>query len=164
MSVTSYGWLVLAFPLGGSLLIALTSKSLPVRALGIIGTLAILLSFLSAVAMFVKLQDLDEGSRQVVSVGWDYAKTVGIDAQISILVDPLSTMMCLVVAGVSTLIHLYSVAYMGGDRGYARFFSYLNFFVFSMLLLVLAANFFLLIIGWAFVGAASYMLISFWYR
>jgi NADH-quinone oxidoreductase subunit L len=73
-------------------------------------------------------------------------------------------MMCLVVAGVSTLIHLYSVAYMGGDRGYARFFSYLNFFVFSMLLLVLAANFFLLIIGWAFVGAASYFLISFWYR
>jgi NADH-quinone oxidoreductase subunit L len=164
MSVTSYGWLVLAFPLGGSLLIALTSKSLPVRAHGIIGTLAILLSFLSAVAMFVKLQDLDEGSRQVVSVGWDYAKTVGIDAQISILVDPLSTMMCLVVAGVSTLIHLYSVSYMGGDRGYARFFSYLNFFVFSMLLLVLAANFFLLIIGWAFVGAASYFLISFWYR
>ena len=73
-------------------------------------------------------------------------------------------MMCLVVAGVSTLIHLYSVAYMGGDRGYTRFFAYLNFFVFSMLLLVLASNFFLLIVGWAFVGAASYMLISFWYR
>ena len=72
--------------------------------------------------------------------------------------------MCLVVAGVSTLIHLYSVAYMGGDRGYTRFFAYLNFFVFSMLLLVLAANFFLLIVGWAFVGAASYFLISFWYR
>ena len=95
---------------------------------------------------------------------WDYASTVGVDAQISILIDPLSTMMCLVVAGVSTLIHLYSVAYMGGDRGYTRFFAYLNFFVFSMLLLVLAANFFLLIVGWAFVGAASYFLISFWYR
>ena len=72
--------------------------------------------------------------------------------------------MMLVVSGVSTLIHLYSVAYMGGDRGYTRFFAYLNFFVFSMLLLVLAANFFLLIVGWAFVGAASYLLISFWYR
>jgi NADH-quinone oxidoreductase subunit L len=65
---------------------------------------------------------------------------------------------------VSTLIHLYSVAYMGGDRGYSRFFAYLNYFVFSMLLLVLAGNFVLLIVGWAFVGAASYMLISFWYR
>ena len=72
--------------------------------------------------------------------------------------------MCLVVTGVSTLIHLYSVAYMSGDRGYARFFAYLNFFVFSMLLLVLAGNFLLLIVGWAFVGAASYLLISFWYR
>src|SRR4029079_10155685 len=68
------------------------------------------------------------------------------------------------VSGVSMLIHLYSVAYMGGDRGYARFFAYLNFFVFSMLLLVEAAHFVLLIIGWAFVGAASYFLISFWYR
>src|SRR5690242_9014721 len=164
MSVTTYGWLVLAFPLGGSLLIGLTFKTLPSRLHGIIGTLAILLSFLAAVGMFIKLQDLDEGSRQVVSVGWDYATTLGVNAQIAILVDPLSTMMCLVVAGVSTLIHLYSVAYMGGDRGYTRFFAYLNFFVFSMLLLVLASNFFLLIIGWAFVGAASYFLISFWYR
>src|SRR3954468_10759546 len=164
MSVTTYGWLVLAFPLAGSILIALTYRALPQRAHGIIGTLAILLAFLSAVAMFLKLQDLGEDSRQVVSVGWDYAKTVGIDAQVAILVDPLSTLMCLIVAGVSTLIHLYSVAYMGGDRGYTRFFAYLNFFVFSMLLLVLASNFFLLIIGWAFVGAASYFLISFWYR
>ena len=72
--------------------------------------------------------------------------------------------MCLVVSGVSFLIHLYSVSYMTSDSGYARFFAYLNFFVFSMLLLVLAANFVLLIVGWAFVGAASYLLISFWYR
>ena len=82
----------------------------------------------------------------------------------AILVDPLSVFMCLVVSGVSFLIHVYSVAYMGGDRGYTRYFAYLNFFVFSMLLLVLAANFVLLIVGWAFVGAASYLLISFWYR
>ena len=68
--------------------------------------------------------------------------------------------MALVVSGVSTLIHLYSVSYMASDRGYTRFFAYLNFFVFSMLLLVLAGNFFFLIVGWAFVGAASYLLIS----
>ena len=72
--------------------------------------------------------------------------------------------MALTVTGVSTLIHLYSVSYMGSDRGYTRFFAYLNFFVFSMLLLVLAGNFLILIVGWAFVGAASYLLISFWYR
>ena len=84
----------------------------------------------------------------------------GVKADLSILVDPLAVVMCLVVSGVSFLIHLYSVAYMDSDRGYVRFFAYLNFFVFSMLLLVLAANFVLLIVGWAFVGAASYLLIS----
>src|SRR5947208_4002845 len=72
--------------------------------------------------------------------------------------------MAVTVSGISTLIHLYSVSYMERDRGYARYFSYLNFFVFSMLLLVLAGNFLVLIIGWAFVGAASYLLISYWYR
>ncbi len=82
----------------------------------------------------------------------------------SILVDPLSVFMALVVSGVSTLIHLYSVSYMTGDRGFRRYFAYLNYFVFSMLLLILAGNFVLLIVGWAFVGAASYLLISFWYR
>jgi NADH-quinone oxidoreductase subunit L len=164
LSINTFGWLVLIFPLAGAILIGLTFKTLPSRLHGVIGTLAILLSFLSAVGMFTKLQDRAEDSKQVVSVAWNYVSTVGIDAQLSILMDPLSTMMCLVVAGVSTLIHLYSTAYMGGDRGYSRFFAYLNFFVFSMLLLVLAANFFILIVGWAFVGAASYMLISFWYR
>ncbi len=72
--------------------------------------------------------------------------------------------MCLIVSGVSALIHLYSTAYMKSDDGFRRFFSYLNFFVFSMLLLVLAGNFVLLTVGWAFVGFASYALISFWYR
>src|SRR6202007_3357900 len=84
--------------------------------------------------------------------------TVGIDAQVSILVDPLSVFMILIVTGVSTLIHLYSVTYLKEDRGFVRFF------VFWMLLLVLAGNFVLLIVGWALVGAASYLLISFWYR
>ncbi len=72
--------------------------------------------------------------------------------------------MILVVSGVSTLIHLYSISYLKSDRGLRRYFAYLNFFVFSMLVLVLAGNFVLLIVGWAFVGAASYLLISFWYR
>ena len=164
MSLETYAWLVLAFPLAGMLLIAFTSQVLPARVHGAIGTLAIFLSFLAAIGVFAKLQGLDAEHRQVVAVGWDYAKAAGIDAQVSLLIDPLSCLMILVVSGVSTLIHLYSVAYMRGDRGYARFFAYLNYFVFSMLLLVLAGNFVILIVGWAFVGAASYMLISFWYR
>ena len=123
MSLSTYGWLVLIFPLAGSILIALTFKALPQRVHGVIGVLAIFLSFLSAVGMLIALGDRSEESKQVVSVAWNYAQTVGIDAQLSILIDPLSVLMCLVVAGVSTLIHIYAFAYMGGDRGYTRFFA-----------------------------------------
>jgi NADH-quinone oxidoreductase subunit L len=164
MAATTYGWLVLGFPLLGTLIIGLGYRKLSGKAAGIIGTAAIALAFLNAVAALIKLQDRPHEHRQLVSTLWNYAATAGIDAKLSILVDPLSVFMILVVTGVSTLIHLYSVSYMAGDRGYNRFFAYLNFFVFSMLLLVLAGNFLLLIVGWAFVGAASYLLISFWYR
>jgi NADH-quinone oxidoreductase subunit L len=161
---TTYGWLVLAFPLLGTITIGAGYRKLPGRTAGWIGTAAIGLAFLAALATLVSLQGHASDHRQLVSSLWNYASTVGIDAQMSILVDPLSVFMILVVTGVSTTIHLYSVSYMDEDRGFARYFSYLNFFVFSMLLLVLAGNFLLLIVGWAFVGAASYLLISFWYR
>src|SRR5215210_2603679 len=156
MSATSYGWLVLAFPLAGTLIIALGWRVLPGRLPGWIGSAAIFLSFLASIGALVDLLDHPEDDRQLVDSAWTYASTSDFVVDLAILVDPLSVFMCLVVSGVSFLIHLYSVAYMGGDRGYARYFSYLNFFVFSMLLLVLAANFVILIIGWAFVGAASY--------
>ncbi|MDX6679325.1 MAG: NADH-quinone oxidoreductase subunit, partial [Solirubrobacteraceae bacterium] len=163
-SVELFGWLTLGFPLAGTIAVALLGPRLPGRGSGYLATSALALSFASAIGALISLQGLGEEHRQVRAVGWDYAKTVGVDAQVSLLIDPLSVFMILVVAGVSTLIHMYSVAYIDSDRGYVRFFSYLNFFVFSMLLLVLAGNFLVLIVGWAFVGAASYMLISFWYR
>ncbi|HEY4824059.1 MAG TPA: NADH-quinone oxidoreductase subunit L, partial [Solirubrobacteraceae bacterium] len=164
MTQTTYGWLVLAFPLLGTLTIGLGYRKLPGRSAGWIGTGAIFLAFLASLGALIKMQGLVPEHRQMVSSLWSYASTVGVDAQMSILVDPLSVFMILVVTGVSTLIHLYSISYMTEDRGFARYFAYLNFFVFSMLLLVLAGNFVLLIAGWAFVGAASYLLISFWYR
>ena len=82
----------------------------------------------------------------------------------SILVDPLSVVMLLVVTGVGFLIHAYSVGYMHGDREETRFFAYLNLFVFSMLLLVLAGNFVFLLAGWGLVGLSSYLLIGFWWQ
>jgi NADH-quinone oxidoreductase subunit L len=159
-----FAWVTLLAPLAGTIVVALAGGRLPGRAPGYVATGAMALSFASAIGALVALQGLAEEHRQVRAVAWDYARSVGIDAQISLLIDPLSVFMILVVAGVSTLIHCYSIAYLDSDRGYVRFFAYLNFFVFSMLLLVLAGNFLLLIVGWAFVGAASYMLISFWYR
>src|SRR4051794_29731892 len=131
---------------------------------GWIGTTAIALSFASSIGALVSLLDRPHEERSAISNAFNYLNIAGLHAKLGILVDPLAVFMCLVVSGVSMLIHLYSVAYMDSDRGYVRFFSYLNFFVFSMLLLVLASNFVLLIVGWAFVGAASYLLISFWYR
>src|ERR671932_1041524 len=157
-------WLILLCPLLGCVVVGLGFRVLPARVVGGLGTIAIAAAFVFALNTTLHLQDRGEEQRQVVYTAWNYAVTSGVDAKLTILVDPLSMFMALVVSGVSTLIHLYSVAYLGGDRGYARFFAYLNYFVFSMLLLVLAGNFLLLIIGWAFVGAASYLLISFWYR
>ncbi len=164
MSPTTFGWLILLCPLVGCIVIALGYRVERGTVPGWIGTLAIALSFAFSVGALVSLLGHSENDRELTSSLWDYAFTVGVNAKLSILVDPLSVFMALVVSGVSTLIHLYSVAYMKSDRGYTRFFSYMNFFVFSMLLLVLAGNFLLLIVGWAFVGAASYLLISFWYR
>jgi NADH-quinone oxidoreductase subunit L len=164
MSPTTFGWLVLLCPLLGTVVIALGYRRLPGRSAGVIGTLAIALAFAFAIAAVISLQGRSPAHRQVTSTLWNYATTAGVDAKLSILVDPLSLFMALVVSGVSMLIHLYSISYMWEDRGYVRYFAYLNFFVFSMLVLVLAGNFVLLIVGWAFVGAASYLLISFWYR
>jgi NADH-quinone oxidoreductase subunit L len=159
-----WGWLILLFPLWGTILISLAWRSLPGRTAGWLASAAILGSFVSSIGAFVSLLDKEPEQRRVVSNAFDYVKSAGVNVDLGILVDPLSVFMCLVVSGVSFLIHVYSVAYMSSDGGYRRYFAYLNFFVFSMLLLVLAGNFVLLIVGWAFVGAASYLLISFWYR
>jgi NADH-quinone oxidoreductase subunit L len=157
-------WLVLAFPLAGTLICAFGWRALPGRSAGWIATGAIGASFISAIGALVMLQDHAAEERELTSSLYDYASAAGLEIEVGILVDPLSVFMCLVVSGVSALIHLYSVSYMTSDAGFARYFTYLNFFVFSMLLLVLAGNFALLIVGWAFVGFASYALISFWYR
>jgi NADH-quinone oxidoreductase subunit L len=164
MAMTTFAWLVLLCPLVGTILIGLGHRWLPGRTAGWLGTLAIGLSFVFAVLTLIAMLNRGESHRVLTSTLWNYNFTSGVDGKLQILVDPLSVFMILVVSGVSTLIHLYSVSYMFKDRGFRRYFSYLNYFVFSMLLLVLAGNFLLLIVGWAFVGAASYMLISFWYR
>src|SRR3954454_14603339 len=145
MSTGTWGWLILAFPLACCIIVALGWRVWPGRTAGWLGTLAIALAFVASLGAFFSLLSKDPEHRQVVSNAFDYINIAGLHVKLGILVDPLSVFMCLVVSGVSMLIHVYSVAYMNSDRGYTRFFSYLNFFVFSMLLLVLASNFILLI-------------------
>jgi NADH-quinone oxidoreductase subunit L len=164
MSATTFGWLILLCPLVGTTVIGLAFRRLPGRSAGWIATSMIALSFAFSIAALMSLLHHGAGHRELTSTLWRYDSSVGVDAKLSILVDPLSVFMALVVSGVSALIHLYSVSYMTSDRGDSRYFAYLNYFVLSMLLLVLAGNFLLLIVGWASVGTASYLLISFWYR
>jgi NADH-quinone oxidoreductase subunit L len=164
VSATTFGWLILLFPLLGTAVIGIGNRRLSGTTAGWLATVAIALAFVCAVGALIALLGRSESHRELTSSLWNYDFSVGVDAKLSILVDPLSVFMVLIVSGVSTLIHVYSIAYMKSDRGYSRYFAYLNYFVFSMLLLVLAGNFLLLIVGWAFVGAASYLLISFWYR
>ena len=163
MNTVTYGWLIVGFPLIGTIILALGYR-LVGRSAGAIASLAIGLSFVASVLCLISMLGLGGSHRELTSSLFNYDVGTGLDAKLGILVDPLSLFMCLVVSGVSTLIHIYSIAYVKSDAGRARYFAYLNFFVFSMLVLVLAGNFLLLIVGWAFVGAASYLLISFWYR
>ncbi len=164
MNATTYAWLGLAAPLIGSIVIALGYRHLPGRSSGWIATGALAISFGFAIATLLSLTSLPGEEQHLADSLYAYADAAGLDIDLGIFIDPLSTWMFLIVSGVSTMIHLYSVAYMKSDRGIARYFCYLNFFVFSMLLLVLAGNYVLLIVGWAFVGFASYALVSFWYR
>ncbi len=164
MTLATWGWLVLLFPLVGSILIGLLFRVLAPRAAGAVGTVAILASFICGIGALFALQAEPEGSRHVASSLWTYASGGDFRIDLGIYLDPLSVFMVLVVTGVSSLIHIYSFSYMQSDEGYRRFFSYLNFFVFSMLVLVLAGNFVMLILGWALVGFSSYALISYWYR
>jgi NADH-quinone oxidoreductase subunit L len=95
---------------------------------------------------------------------WSWMPVGDLQIDAALQLDQLSILMTLVVTGVSFLIHIFSVGYMGQDPGYARYFAYLNLFVFFMLTLVLAANFPVMFVGWEGVGLCSYLLIGFWFR
>src|SRR5579864_1960334 len=120
-------------------------------------------SFVMSLIVFAGLLGLSGDNRVFMQTVWDWIPVGGFKIGVSFLVDPLSMVMCLFVSGVSTLIHLYSIGYMRGDRDFPKFFVYLNLFLFSMLMLVLGGNFLITFLGWEGVGTCSYLLISFWF-
>ena len=155
--------LIIAFPLVGSLLLIFFGKRIG-RAAGVIGSLAVGLAFLAGVLQFIEVLDQPSGTRESISSVWHWITVGDFDVGVDLLVDELSIVMVLVVTGVGTLIHIYSIGYMHDDPRYPRFFAYLNLFVASMLLLVLADNLLLLYVGWEGVGLCSYLLIGFWFE
>jgi NADH-quinone oxidoreductase subunit L len=156
-----YIWLVPIFPLIGFLLIAFGFKRLKGVTAGILASVTVLLSFLISLALFFGLLGGAE-AKTVELFSWISFNKLSIP--FSFLVDRLSALMLLIVTGVGFLIHVYSIGYMKEDAGFNRFFSYMNLFVFFMLLLVLGANYLVMFIGWEGVGLSSYLLIGFWFR
>jgi NADH-quinone oxidoreductase subunit L len=164
MNAGGYGWLVLLTPLLGVGFNIAVGPSVSRRVVAWAASLSILAGFACSLLAVGDLLSRDDSQRAIVSTGWHWLSGGSFTVDASILVDPLSAVMLLVITGVGFLIHAYSVGYMEGDPEEKRFFAYLNLFVFSMLLLVLAGNFVFLLAGWGLVGLSSYLLIGFWWQ
>ncbi|MDF3819440.1 NADH-quinone oxidoreductase subunit L [Leptospira sp. 96542] len=155
--------LVVLLPLLGFLHNGLLKDKIPNRYAGIVGTFAIFLPFLITLGAFFEFRPMERSVPHLISV-FDWIFIAGFQTQIGYQIDQLSLYMTLIITGIGTLIHLYSMGYMKGDPGYNRFFAYLNLFVFSMLNLVLSDNLVLTFLGWEGVGLSSYLLIGFDYE
>ncbi|MEZ4293853.1 MAG: NADH-quinone oxidoreductase subunit L [Polyangiaceae bacterium] len=125
---------------------------------------AMLAAFAIVLFNFVKLVGLDPGHRYLFNHAWQMVRIGSLDVNFAFAMDPLSAVMCLIITGVGSLIHIYAASYMETEPAFWRFFTYLNLFVFSMLLLVLGDNFIVMFFGWEGVGLCSYLLIGFWYK
>ena len=162
-------WLVPLFPFLGFLITGLGRNKLG-KASGWIASLAILASFVVSVGIFFDVRSLAHGDLEhggggsVIVPLFDFINSGTMHIPFAFQVDALSSIFLLVITGIGFLIHLYSISYMSHDDGFGKFFSYLNLFVFSMLLLVLGANYVIMFIGWEGVGLCSYLLIGFWYK
>ncbi len=154
-------WLLPAFPLLGFLILALSEGRLDKNIAGWVGAGSVGLSF--AVATLVAMAFLQSGLESHTVSLWTWMSVAGFDPGWNLYLDGLSLVMMLVITGVGFLIHVYSTGYMADDPDFARFFCYMNLFVFAMLLLVLGDNLLLLYLGWEGVGLCSYLLIGFWY-
>jgi NADH-quinone oxidoreductase subunit L len=154
---------VIALPLIGALVLLFLGKRIGGRA-GVLASSAVGLSFLLSLVTFFQMLGANEEARSKTFHLFDWINVGNFNVGVNLTVDQLSILMLLVVTGVGTLIHVYSIAYMEGDSRYPRFFAYLNLFVASMLLLVLAGNVLLMYVGWEGVGLCSYLLIGFWFE
>jgi NADH-quinone oxidoreductase subunit L len=159
--MTRYVWLIPLLPLIGFLLTGLLNKKISKNLCGYIACGSLLGAFLLSIFVAFEQHQLHEGSTVML---YQWIQSGNIDISFSFLVDRLSSLFLLIITGVGFLIHIYSIGYMHDDEGYGRFFSYLNLFVFFMLLLVLADNYLLMFVGWEGVGLCSYLLIGFWFK
>jgi NADH-quinone oxidoreductase subunit L len=159
--VIAASWICLLSPLGAALAITLAGMRISGRTAGWIATASTSVSFVAAVVAFAKLLSQDPSQRSHFSTAWTWLGAGQYHFGLTILLDPLSVFMMLVVSGVGSLIVAYSIGYMHGENEERRYFAYMALFVFSMLMLVQAGNLLLLLAGWGLVGLSSYLLIGF---
>jgi NADH-quinone oxidoreductase subunit L len=155
-------WLVPAFPLVGFLITSLAKSKLKHNQAGIIASTMVALSFITSVFLFFILNSSGQDSATLTLFNWVSAGDLKIP--FAFLIDHLSLVMMLIITGIGALIHIYSIGYMHDDERVNSFFAQMNLFTFSMLLLVMGANYLILFIGWEGVGFCSYLLIGFWFK
>src|SRR5437899_2885143 len=166
-------WLIPLFPLAGAALMLLVGKRLQNSAVSAVCVGSVFSSFLFSLGAVWQLLQRPAAERVAQKILFEWVpagltqtssgKLVNFVAEFGFLLDPLSAVMVLVVTGVGLLIHIYSIGYMAREGGYYRFFGYLNLFMFSMLILVLANNYLMMFVGWEGVGLCSYLLIGFYF-
>ncbi|SEH48741.1 NADH-quinone oxidoreductase subunit L [Chryseobacterium culicis] len=151
---------IVLLPLLGFLINGLFGKNLPKIVVGSLATAMVFGSFCIAVSIFM---NFNSESQPVIVKAFEWFRVNGVQINFGFQIDQLSLMMVMIITGIGSLIHLYSIGYMSHDKGFYKFFTYLNLFIFSMLLLVMGSNYLILFIGWEGVGLCSYLLIGFWY-
>ena len=160
----NYLWLIPFFPLIGVILNGLLGKKFGDKFVSWVGTSVIGLSFLTSCIFLLNLISASPVENSYVQKLFVWIAAGNLVVEAGLILDHLSAVMIMVVTGVGFVIHVYSVGYMHKDPGYARYFAYLNLFIFSMLILVMADSFLLMFVGWEGVGLCSYLLIGFWYE
>ncbi|RYE24248.1 MAG: NADH-quinone oxidoreductase subunit L [Sphingobacteriales bacterium] len=159
--MTQLVYLVPLFPLIGFLINGIGWRKMPKSAGGVIGSLAILASFVVSLGIFFEVKDAAQPTYVHL---FDFIQSGKLNIPFAFQVDQLSALFLLIITGIGFLIHVYSTSYMHEDEGMVKYFAYLNLFVFSMLLLVLGASYLIMFIGWEGVGLCSYLLIGFWFK
>jgi NADH-quinone oxidoreductase subunit L len=154
-------WSIPALPLAGAILNGLFGFTWLRRSSHVVAVGASGLAFAGALTLFLRLA---AGAPPLSLTLYEWLFGGGLHVHVGLLIDPLTAVMLMVITGVGSLIHLYAVGYMHDDPGFPRFFTYLNLFLFSMLVLVMADNYLLFFVGWEGVGLCSYLLIAFWYE
>ena len=152
---------IVLLPLIGFIINGLLGKKMPKNVVGILGTLIVIIPFFLSVSLFLQIK---ETGQPIQYVWFNWITLNEITLNIGFYIDQLSVWMMMIITGIGSIIHIYSIGYMHDDEGFYKFFAYLNLFIFSMLTLIMGSSYLIMFFGWEGVGLCSYLLIGFWFK